>query len=282
MQCTGYYRILNCPQNDIEDLSDSLIVNCTGQMNKSESFSNDMKMGRSDFYLLYMTEGEMTVYFDDHTAIFKSGMVLFYYPKTRYRYTFDKDGIASYYWVHFTGNQAHAMMKRFGFQNELILDIGVHTSVTDLFKKMASEFICREPDFSFSAATYLLQILVRIRRYTEKPVNTHAKKLRKSLEFLHSQYHTPITIEELAAIEGMSASRYRVLFHQVTGISPKQYLTDIRIRHACELLCQTNLKVSQIAPMVGYDDLLYFDRIFKKRVNATPTQYREFYSVTLS
>lgn len=64
------------------------------------------------------------------------------------------------------------------------------------------------------------------------------------------------------------------LFKDITGSSPQEYLLDYRIRRACTLLKETGLPVNDIARSVGYDDALYFSRLFKQRKGRTPTQYR--------
>jgi len=280
MQCTGFYRITDHSQNDIADLSDSLIVNCVGRMYKTEAFFTNLR--RKDFYMIYIVKGELTVHFQHKTTVIKSGNCIFYYPNNRYHYEFDGKGINSYYWVHFTGNQAEALLKRFKIFNETVINIGVHNKITNLFQKITSEMICREEDFAYCASTYLQQMLVEIKRFRDTHEKNHSgKKLKHSIELLHNNYHKPIVINELAQIENLSPSRYRVLFHSITGVSPKQYLTDIRMRHACELLCQTNLSNEQIGKMVGYDDSLYFYRIFKKQNNITPSQYRTKYTNSL-
>ena len=278
MQCTGYYRIPNHPQHDISDSSDLLIVNCTG-MNYKDNESFNTNTCRPDFYLLYVTEGELNIFLSDRNIILKSGMGIFYYPNHKYIYSFDGKGVNQYYWVHFTGHQAQTILERFGFYNESFFNIGVHTNIVNLFDKIASELICREDDFAFSASTYLLQILVNIKRYHFSNKNTEtAKRLKASLDILHTDYHKPLTIENLAAFEQLSPSRYRTIFRETTGLSPKQYLTNIRMRRACELLRQTTLSIKQISSMIGYEDMLYFYRIFKKSNDMTPAQYRLLYN----
>jgi len=279
MQCTGFYRILDHSQNDIEDFSDSFIVNCTGKMYKEEAFESNLS--RKDFYLLYVVKGELLAFLEEGPTEIKEGSCLFFFPNRHFHFKFDGVGINSYYWVHFTGNQAESTLNRFKIKHESLLNIGVHTKLINLFEKIASEMICREEDFPFYASTYLLQLLVEIKRFSEVPEKSNTpKKLKKSIEVLHTNYHKPLSINDLAQIEELSPGRYRTLFHNMTGVSPKQYLTDIRMRHACELLCQTKLTAEQIGKMVGYDDSLYFYRIFKKQNNITPTQYRINYSET--
>lgn len=274
MQSTGYYRILEHPQNDIADVSDYLMVNCTG-MNYKDNEAFYTNTSRPDFYLIYVTEGELSVTLPESSISLKSGMGIVYYPNHQYQYHFDGKGTNCYYWVHFTGFAAQATLERFGFHNESTFNIGVHSRIINLFGKIASELMSRQEDCSFGASTYLLQILLSIKRYESPHQNSKsAKRIKASLDTLHTNYHKPITIEELARIENMSPSRYRTVFREIIGISPKQYLTNIRMRRACELLRQTSLPVEQVGTMVGYEDMLYFYRIFKKKNDITPSQYR--------
>lgn len=274
MQSTGYYRLLEHPQNDIADVTDFLIVNCTG-MNYKDNEAFYTNTSRPDFYLIYVTEGELSVTLAEDTIVLKSGMGIFYYPNQPYAYHFNGKGANCYYWVHFTGFAAQTMLERFGFINESIFDIGVHSKIINLFGKIASELVSRQDDFVFGASTYLLQLLISIKRYeSPHPNSKSTKRIRMSLDMLHTNYHQPLTIEELARIENMSPSRYRTVFREIIGVSPKQYLTTIRMRRACELLRQTSHSVEQIGAMVGYEDMLYFYRIFKKKNDMTPSQYR--------
>ena len=60
----------------------------------------------------------------------------------------------------------------------------------------------------------------------------------------------------------------------MTGISPQEYLLDYRIRKACELLQNTDLPIAHIARSVGYEDSLYFSRLFKQHMKSSPSSYR--------
>ncbi len=63
------------------------------------------------------------------------------------------------------------------------------------------------------------------------------------------------------------------IFKAATGSSLQEYLLDLRIRKACDLLLRTDLPVSVIALSVSYEDTLYFSRLFKKKKGVSPTQY---------
>lgn len=68
--------------------------------------------------------------------------------------------------------------------------------------------------------------------------------------------------------------RYIELSWNTRGLSPAQYITDFRVNAACRLLEETELPVSAVARSVGYNDSLYFSRIFHKTKGVSPTEYR--------
>ena len=71
------------------------------------------------------------------------------------------------------------------------------------------------------------------------------------------------------------ASRYHVLFKETVGMSPRAYITMLRMRHACDLLNNTNLTVKQIGALVGYEDSHFFCKTFKSKIGVSPSLYRK-------
>ncbi|MBQ3591189.1 MAG: helix-turn-helix transcriptional regulator, partial [Clostridia bacterium] len=110
------------------------------------------------------------------------------------------------------------------------------------------------------------------------PDGQQTQRLYTSLSFLHEHYSQPLSISALAAMETLSVSRYRMLFHEIFGISPITYLTRLRMRQALTLLLQTNLPISHISSSVGYEDPLYFSRAFRRMFGLSPTDYRNLHT----
>jgi AraC family transcriptional regulator of arabinose operon len=84
-----------------------------------------------------------------------------------------------------------------------------------------------------------------------------------------------ITLKEIADYVGFSASHFSVLFHRKTGYSPLNYLIHLKIQEACHLIDFSNMKINQISLLVGFEDPLYFSRIFTKTMGSPPSDYRK-------
>ncbi|GIO44867.1 response regulator [Paenibacillus apis] len=99
--------------------------------------------------------------------------------------------------------------------------------------------------------------------------------IEKTREYIASHYHKDLSIEEAAEFAGLSISHFCLLFKQETGYTFLEYLTECRIGKAKYILKNSQVKVYQIAPLVGYQDPRYFTQVFKKMTGMTPSEYRE-------
>ena len=93
--------------------------------------------------------------------------------------------------------------------------------------------------------------------------------------YFNENYNRDINIEEYAISRGMSVSWFIRNFKKSTGTTPMQFITSIRITNAQMLLETTNYAVNEIARIVGYDNPLYFSRLFHKQKGCSPSEYRK-------
>ena len=101
------------------------------------------------------------------------------------------------------------------------------------------------------------------------------KKIANALQLLHRSPEHLWTLDSLAAEVGMSRAGFAKRFKDLVEHSMFDYLTQIRLQRACELLADTQLTLYEIANRSGYDSDLAFARTFKKRLGLTPTAYRK-------
>lgn len=113
----------------------------------------------------------------------------------------------------------------------------------------------------------------------------HVKKDYKSLEkmklilkYVENHYMDKITIEDIADEVGLSQSHFMKYFKNTMGTSFIEYLNEYRLTMASRLLVSSDSSILDIAAEVGYENLSYFNRTFKKRFEMTPREYRKKYA----
>jgi len=94
-------------------------------------------------------------------------------------------------------------------------------------------------------------------------------------DWMHNQFHTQLTLELIAEKFDMSVRSLNRRFKQATGRTPIQYLQQIRMDNAKELLRTSNLSIAEVAFSTGYPDCSYFSAQFKKCISMTPKAYRD-------
>ncbi|AXT52570.1 AraC family transcriptional regulator [Aquimarina sp. BL5] len=101
--------------------------------------------------------------------------------------------------------------------------------------------------------------------------STRSVHIKKVIELHH---YSNLSLDELAKLCNLSLSSFKREFKKVFNDSPNNYITDQKLKRAKELLSITEMPVGEIAFGVGFNDPLYFTRIFKKKVGKSPTEYR--------
>lgn len=109
---------------------------------------------------------------------------------------------------------------------------------------------------------------------TKKEDSTTSITMRAK-EYIKNQYHKDISLDDVSREVKISPYYFSKLFKQETGENFIEYLTNIRMEKAKELLSQSEKSMKEICSEVGYSDPNYFSRSFKKNVGVTPTEYKE-------
>lgn len=105
-----------------------------------------------------------------------------------------------------------------------------------------------------------------------KNILTQAR-LRKMMQFIWDHFHEKITLDDIAASANISKSAALRCFRSGMQTSPVGYLNNFRLNRAKELLLTSHSTVSEIAVSVGFDNVGYFDRVFRRTFGLTPKQF---------
>ena len=118
--------------------------------------------------------------------------------------------------------------------------------------------------------------IVGVREIGELPSEKKTLSVVNEAKFYMSQHYTDpnLMLQDVAKAVSMSNSRFSTVFAQQSGKTFTEYLTSLRLNRAKELLRDTDMRSSQIAFEVGYNDAHYFSYLFKKSLGMTPGEYR--------
>lgn len=98
-------------------------------------------------------------------------------------------------------------------------------------------------------------------------------KVQKLLEYLNTEYARKITSSDIEEVSGSNFDYINRIFKKMTHQTIFAYLNTVRINHATELITTTNMKMSEVGQSVGFIDLYYFSKVFKKAVGVSPANY---------
>lgn len=100
------------------------------------------------------------------------------------------------------------------------------------------------------------------------------QRIQTAISLMETHLNRELSLEEMAQSVNLSSSRLRHLFKAETGVAPAQYLKEIRLRRAQELITTTFLSMKQVMSSVGVHDTGHFAKDFKRFYGVTPAEYR--------
>ena len=153
-----------------------------------------------------------------------------------------------------------------------------HLSQTsDFLHDLTRETTTQNPGYRVMAKGIFMQLAVFLSRcYTETPTEESINLLRigDAIAYMETSFEKKIELEALAKKAHLSKRHFQRIFQECVGCSPVEHLLRVRIRKAAELLQQTDLPITEIAFLVGFNDSNYFSRQFRAIMSQSPRQYK--------
>ena len=145
---------------------------------------------------------------------------------------------------------------------------------------MVQEATSQQMSYELVCHNLLEILLIKILRHQHFDLEVGKQsKATKDISFikhyLETYYHESIQLEDLASMTHLSRFYISHSFKKEIGMSPMEYLIDIRIKESKILLRTTNYSISQVADIVGFTTPTYFSKPFRKSTGISPTDYRE-------
>ena len=270
MQVKFYYG-RTIESTECSDNSYLKINNC-GWFENIKNNTVNRKHGRIDYQLIYVKYGEITIITEKASEILTEGCIYLYRPGEMQLYSIN-DKSSCYYWVHFTGRTAEELLV---FYKGSKLYIGDFPEFENFCKSFYSEFHFGTAFNEMYYSGYLISLFGLIIKKQANKIEQCKKlsKIKNALAYLEENYTADTCNEYLALLCNMSKYHFIKTFKEVMGMPPHKYITQLVIDKSKQLLEHTDMKISEIASEVGFDDSLYFSRLFKKECGCSPLSYR--------
>lgn len=211
-----------------------------------------------------------------------AGDTFILYPDTEVKYYADNNDPWEYAWVGFMGADAASIIRSTDFTRETPF-IQRDNLPKEIIRRQLEEIYTVKGN-TYEAAVAMtgllytfLSIFMKYASNTDSARDVQQVYVEKAKDYISTSYSYPITIEDVAAYAGISRSYLFRAFQNHLKQSPKEYLTDFRIKQACHLLKGTDLSIAAIAYSVGVENNLYFSKAFKNKMQVSPSQYRKKY-----
>lgn len=210
----------------------------------------------------------------------EEGDTFILYPGVELRYQADADKPWEYAWAGFMGADAASLIRNTEFSRETpyilkgrIPTEKIRDGLERIYNAKGNTY---EAAVAMTGEMYsLLAVFMHYAEHEEKEKAIQLTYAEKAESYIETNYSYPITIEEIASYVGISRSHLFRSFQNYMNRSPKEYLTEYRIKQACRLLRETDLSVSAIAYSVGFENNLYFSKAFRKQKGESPSEYRK-------
>lgn len=227
------------------------------------------------YQLKYTYEGEGELFYDGKTYTLKPRQGYVIDCRRPHEYHLKK-GPWKHCEIHFSGSPFSYIYDLFSKDEIVCFEIPEHNFQVELEKLLTlhdSILPYRELQISHQLEHILLMILCHSESY-QRIVHNLPDNLHYLLSYMEQHYMQPLTLDYLADFSGISKYYLCRLFQKHLGLSPKEYLLQLRIEGAKKLLLNTTLPANKIGVMVGIEDENYFYRLFKSKVGMSANEFR--------
>lgn len=232
-----------------------------------------------DHFLVHLVVSGKGVYTVDNTEYqIGAGSAFIIRPQSLVSYSADQNDPWEYCWVGFNGADASRLVELTAFEEDNPV---IHFSNEDA-AKLKKAFLNIYSNFGTSAEQETMTVskifevfslMIKAAPKISSESSSGRLYIKNAIKFIQRNFSDNIDVSDIAKNAGLSRSHLYRIFVRHLSLSPNEYLTQYRINQACILLRTSGLSVGEIASSVGFDDQLYFSRVFKKLKGVPPSQY---------
>lgn len=227
------------------------------------------------FVLHWILNGKGTLIINHQVFHPKAGQIFLLQPSDMVYYVSDPAEPWEYRWISFGGSRAQGIINETRFADKALLDIKNLPALETLFENLKAH-----ADNELVSTGYLFLMLAQLQMdyAPEKDrvvLDVRVIEFNKILSYLRQNFGKSNLINDIADEFGYNRSHLYKLFVKYTGVSPKQYISSLRIHLACEYIKSNVFTFENISKNLGYNDYTSFYRNFKTITGCSPIEYLE-------
>lgn len=259
----------------------SVRLQSMGYFPKAAHHYVERPQGRGEYILIWVTDGEGWFSLDGVNYKVRKHQYFMLPPDRGHAYGSSEDNPWTIYWFHFTGEDAHLAYEK-GKGLRTFPEDGRIQEISKLFEELLSFLeghadgdVAAFIDYSFPR---LLSAFLYPSIWKRGPATAGSGSVSivgKAAHYMEEHLSEKLTLSEICSFLGYSESYVTRIFSAEAGCGPMAYLQRLKLARACRLLANTELKINQIAFMVGFDDPFYFSKFFTKSKGVSPREYRK-------
>jgi AraC-like DNA-binding protein len=282
-------RVIVLPQVLIEKakndpLLSSLYITDIGYYPTAYNHYRERKTPISEYVLLYCVSGGGIVKFGEKEYTLNQNQYIVLPLGVGHTYWSDNNNPWTIYWIHFNGS--HAPYYAEGAQIPRDVKPGLTSRISDrntIFEEIFTTLMMGNEMENLRYASSLLHYYLGSMRFLQqfravgKTLHPDREKdyISIVIRYMEENIETRLSLDEVADYLGYSVSHLSAMFKKAMGVSPINYFNQMKIKEACNLLRESNMKISQISHKVGISDNYYFSRLFTKVMGISPKEYRK-------
>jgi len=228
--------------------------------------------------VVYIVDGEGIFEMEKSgTKLISSGTVFFLFPGLWHRYRPTPSTGWTEDWIELRGPAIEKLMSRgVSDKNDPIFPVGHRPEFLDTFRR-ALELAQQKPSgFEAIIATLGLQIVALAQSFKRRSqeVQNITRAISRAQTLIADQIQLPLQTRSLAMEVCISESYFRRAFKARTGLTPKQYHGELRLRRVQDLLANTSLSIKEIASQMGFDSAFHLSAHYKAKTGKSPKLWR--------
>ncbi len=221
------------------------------------------------FALVCALSGKLTINAGADQHILEEGGALLVYPDTPL--SFHAGGAFCYGYIRFNGYSVSKLARGHNCARQVQLRQEQFACIRSFFGEQNPG----GPGYELNALSLVFSALAHTEEQPAEPFENRATVIERFIALTESNFNrTDFKITDACAKLGISVSYFTKLFSKTMGISPLQYVINLRMGKAKGMLKKSHLSIKEIAGYVGYDDALHFSGEFKKITGMSPSQYK--------